>query len=56
MRSGRSRGRIPEHGLGATLPGEPLYAAMGYTVTTRFDIVMPDGEALPAAHMVKSLY
>jgi GNAT superfamily N-acetyltransferase len=42
--------------LGATLPGEPLYAAMGYTVTTRFDIVMPDGEALPAAHMVKSLY
>jgi GNAT superfamily N-acetyltransferase len=41
--------------LGATLPGEPLYAAMGYTVTTRFDIVMPDGETLPAAHMVKSL-
>jgi GNAT superfamily N-acetyltransferase len=40
--------------LGATLPGEPLYAAMGYTVTTRFDIVMPDGETLPAAHMVKS--
>ena len=41
--------------LGATLPGEPLYAAMGYTVTTRFDIAMPDGETLPAAHMVKSL-
>jgi GNAT superfamily N-acetyltransferase len=41
--------------LGATLPGEPLYAAMGYTVTERFDIAMPDGEALPAAHMVKSL-
>src|SRR5215203_4382333 len=40
--------------LGATLPGEPLYAAMGYTVMTRFDIVMPDGERLPAAHMVKS--
>ena len=40
--------------LGATLPGEPLYAAMGCTVTTRFDIVMPDGETLPAAHMVKS--
>ena len=36
--------------LGATLPGEPLYAAMGYTVTTRFNIVMPDGERLPAAH------
>ena len=41
--------------LGATLPGEPLYAAMGYAVTRRFDIAMPDGEVLPAAHMVKSL-
>lgn len=41
--------------LAATLPGEPLYAAMGYTVTNRFDIPMPDGEVLPAAHMVKSL-
>jgi GNAT superfamily N-acetyltransferase len=41
--------------LGATLPGEPLYAAMGYTVTERFDIPMPDGETLPGAHMVKSL-
>jgi GNAT superfamily N-acetyltransferase len=40
--------------LGATLPGEPLYAAMGYMVTERFDIPMPDGETLPAAHMVKS--
>jgi N-acetylglutamate synthase-like GNAT family acetyltransferase len=39
--------------LGATLPGEPLYAAMGYAVTERFDIPMPDGEVLPAAHMVK---
>lgn len=41
--------------LGATLPGEALYAAMGYTVTRRFDIQMHDGEVLPAAHMVKSL-
>jgi len=41
--------------LGATLPGEPLYAAMGYTVTDRFDIAMPDAEILPGAHMVKSL-
>jgi len=40
--------------LGATLPGEPLYAVMGYTVTQRFDIAMPDGDPLPAAHMVKS--
>ncbi len=41
--------------LGSTLPGEPLYAAMGYTVTERFDIAMPNGESLPGAHMVKSL-
>jgi GNAT superfamily N-acetyltransferase len=41
--------------LGATLPGEPLYAAMGYAVTDRFDIAMPDGEVLPAAHMAKTL-
>jgi GNAT superfamily N-acetyltransferase len=40
--------------LGSTLPGEPLYAAMGYTVTERFDIKMPDGETLPGALMVKS--
>ena len=41
--------------LGATLPGEPLYAAMGYTVTERFEIALLDGESLLAAHMVKSL-
>lgn len=41
--------------LVATLPGEPLYAAMGYAVTKRFDVTMPDGEVLPVAHMVKAL-
>jgi GNAT superfamily N-acetyltransferase len=39
--------------LVATLPGEPLYAAMGYAVTERLDIPMPDGITLPAAHMKK---
>ena len=39
--------------LVATLPGEPLYAAMGYTVTARIDIPMRDGLTLPAAHMHK---
>ena len=28
--------------LGATLPGEPLYAALGYEVTDRFEIPMGD--------------
>jgi len=37
--------------LGATLPGEPLYAAMGYEVTDRFDIPMGDGTTLPCEHM-----
>ena len=41
--------------LGATLPGEPLYAAMGYVVTERFEIPMGDGTTLPCAHMQKEL-
>ncbi|MBK8025472.1 MAG: GNAT family N-acetyltransferase [Chloroflexi bacterium] len=41
--------------LVATLPGEPLYASMGYEVTRRFDIPMPGGEVLPAASMVRAL-
>lgn len=39
--------------LVATLPGEPLYTAMGYEVTLRMDIPMRDGTTLPAAHMKK---
>lgn len=41
--------------LGSTLPGEPLYAAMGYQVTERNYVPMPDGEVLPIAYMFKSL-
>ena len=41
--------------LVATLPGELLYAAMGYTATHRFDVAMPDGQILPVAQMSKSL-
>ena len=39
--------------LVATLPGEPLYAAMGYAVTRRLEIPMANGVTLPAAHMQK---
>ncbi len=35
------------------LDGEPLYAAMDYAVTERFDIALPDAEVLPCARMVK---
>jgi GNAT superfamily N-acetyltransferase len=41
--------------LAATLPGEPLYRAMGYRVTERIDIPLPDGESLPCARMDKVL-
>lgn len=41
--------------LGATIPGEPLYAACGYAVTDRFEIDLPGGLVFPAAHMVKTL-
>jgi len=41
--------------LGATLPGEPLYAALGYVVTERFEIPTPDGISIPAAQMQKQL-
>jgi N-acetylglutamate synthase-like GNAT family acetyltransferase len=41
--------------LGATLPGEPLYAALGYVVTERFEIPTPDGISIPATQMQKQL-
>jgi GNAT superfamily N-acetyltransferase len=41
--------------LGATAPGEPLYAALGYTVTERSVAPMLDGVDLPIAHMAKAL-
>ena len=41
--------------LRATLPGEPLYAAMSYEVTDRFEIPMGDGTSLACAHMKKEL-
>jgi GNAT superfamily N-acetyltransferase len=41
--------------LGATVAGEPLYAAMGFQVRERVSIPLPDGEALPAAMMDKTL-
>ncbi|MCK6578853.1 MAG: GNAT family N-acetyltransferase [Anaerolineae bacterium] len=39
--------------LVATLPGEPLYAALSYAVMRRFEVPMPGGEALPVASMAK---
>lgn len=41
--------------LMATLPGEPLYAACGYTVVERCDLHLPDGVTIGAAKMSKAL-
>lgn len=39
----------------ATMPGEPLYAALGYQVSRRFEVAMADGVGLPVAQMVRRL-
>jgi len=39
----------------ATLAGEPLYAAFGYTVLERYEIPMRDGLSLPVVRMTRSL-
>ena len=39
--------------LAATLPGEPLYTSLGYTVGERLAPLLPDGQTLPIAHMYK---
>ncbi len=41
--------------LGATLPGVPLYKAMGYVEVERVDAVLPDGEVLGIVKMRKDL-
>ena len=40
-----------ELALVATLPGEPLYAALGFVVRERFAVTLPDGLELPVASM-----
>jgi GNAT superfamily N-acetyltransferase len=39
--------------LGATLPGVPLYSAMGYEAVERIDVKLPDGESLGIVKMRK---
>jgi len=41
--------------LGATLPGVPLYEAMGYKALENIQQPMPDGEVLPIVKMYKAL-
>jgi len=41
--------------LGATLPGVPLYTAMGYYPLERIDEILPDGEVLGIVKMRKNI-
>jgi len=41
--------------LGATLPGVPLYTAMGYNAVERIDAPLPDGELLGIVKMRRVL-
>jgi GNAT superfamily N-acetyltransferase len=41
--------------LGSTVQGEAFYRAMGYEVSERLEITMPDGAAIPYAEMTKTL-
>ena len=41
--------------LVATLPGEPLYAAAGFTVTERFELTLPGDVRVPVARMGRDL-
>ena len=39
--------------LMATLPGEPLYRALGFEVTERVTVVLPDGVSIPFVRMTR---
>lgn len=41
--------------MAATLPGEPMYLAVGYHAIERFDLPFPNGVALPLVRMGKSI-
>ena len=41
--------------LVATLPGEPLYLASGFTVVERFELALPGAIAVPVSRMRRSL-
>ncbi len=41
--------------LVATMPGEPLYSALGFDVTERYALALPDGVELPVANMQKDI-
>jgi len=41
--------------LMATLPGEPLYVALGFTPDERIELLLPDGVRLPLVRMSRTI-
>jgi GNAT superfamily N-acetyltransferase len=41
--------------LVATLPGEPLYAALGFTVAERYALDLPEAVSIPVARMTRTI-
>jgi GNAT superfamily N-acetyltransferase len=41
--------------LTATLPGEPLYLALGFVPQERSEVALPDGQALPVVRMTRPI-
>ena len=41
--------------LVATLPGQPLYATLGFTAVERVDVALPDGLQLPCVRMRRAI-
>ena len=41
--------------MGATLPGVPMYEAVGYEAIESLEVPMPDGESLPIVRMGKRM-
>jgi N-acetylglutamate synthase-like GNAT family acetyltransferase len=54
IREARAAG-FRELELVSTLPGEPLYLASGFTVTSRFELDLPGGVSVPVSRMRRPL-
>ena len=39
----------------ATLPGEPLYRALGFAADERIELALPDGVPVPLVRMSRSI-
>jgi hypothetical protein len=39
----------------ATLPGEPLYRALGFTEDERLELALPDGVQMPLVRMSRAI-